>query len=81
MRAKKTSTSDLERVIIQVACLDEDGTVMIDSRYNGTGGIKPEIVIPVDQKAVGEIFEKDYDYELEYLLTFLAKLSNVRYRL
>lgn len=64
-----------------VACLDEDGTVMIDSRYNGTGGIKPEIVIPVDQKAVGEIFEKDYDYELEYLLTFLAKLSNVRYRL
>lgn len=51
-----------------IACLDEDGTVMIDSKYHGTGGIKPEIEIPVDQKAVTEIFEEDCDYELEYLL-------------
>lgn len=55
-------------VFPSIACLDEDGTVMIDSKYHGTGGIKPEIVIPVDQKAVGEIFEEDCDYELEYLL-------------
>lgn len=51
-----------------IACLDEDGEIMIDSKYHGTGGIKPEVVIPVDQEAVKEIFSEDYDYELEYLL-------------
>lgn len=35
------------------------------------GGIKPAVVIPVDQKAVEEIFKEDYDYELEYLLRML----------
>lgn len=51
-----------------IACLDEDGDVMIDSKYRGTGGIKPEVVIPVNQKAVKEIFDNDCDYELEYLI-------------
>lgn len=51
-----------------IACLDEDGEIMIDSKYHGTGGIKPEVVIPVNQEAVKEIFNEDYDYELEYLL-------------
>lgn len=51
-----------------IACLDEDGEIMIDSKYQGTGGIKPEVVIPVNQEAVEKIFEEDYDYELEYLL-------------
>lgn len=51
-----------------IACLDEDGEIMIDSKYHGTGGIKPEVVIPVNQEAVKEIFDKDKDYELEYLL-------------
>lgn len=51
-----------------IACLDEDGEVMIDSRYRGTGGIKPELVIPVDEEAVEKLFKEGYDYELEYLL-------------
>lgn len=54
-----------------IACLDEDGEVMIDSKKDGMGGIKPAVVIPVDQKAVEEIFKEDYDYELEYLLGML----------
>ena len=53
---------------VVIACLDEDGGIMIDSKYQGTGGIKPEVVIPVNQEAVEKIFEEDYDYELEYLL-------------
>lgn len=60
-------------VFPSIACLDEDGKVMIDSKYKGTGGIKPEIIIPVDNKAVEEIFKKDYDYELEYLINNIIK--------
>ena len=55
-------------VFPSIACLDEDGSVMIDSKYHGTGGIKPEITIPVNREAVNQIFQKDYDYELEYLI-------------
>lgn len=51
-----------------IACLDEDGEIMIDSKYHGTGGVKPEIVIPINRDAVEKIFREDYDYELEYLL-------------
>lgn len=50
-----------------IACLDENGEIMIDSKYHGIGGIKPEMVIPVNQEAASAIFSKDYDYELEYL--------------
>lgn len=41
---------------------------MIDSRYHGVGGIKPEIKIPIDEESVKEIFTEGYDYELEYLI-------------
>ena len=51
-----------------IACLDENGEVMIDSKTNGTGGIKPEITIPIDKESVIKIFEEEYDYELEYLI-------------
>lgn len=54
-----------------IACLDENGEVMIDSKYQGIGGIKPEIVIPVNQESADEIFKEDYDYELEYLLRLI----------
>lgn len=58
-------------VFPSIACLDENGEIMIDSRYQSTGGIKPELTIPIDQEAVKLIFTKDYDYELEYLLQFI----------
>lgn len=63
-------------VFPSIACLDEDGEIMIDSKYHGTGGIKPEVVIPVDQNAVEEIFKEDYDYELEYLLHNIISLTH-----
>lgn len=54
-----------------IACLDENGEVMIDSRFNKTGGIKTEIVIPVTSDSVGEIFDENTDYELEYVLNLI----------
>ena len=51
-----------------IACLDENGEVMIDSKVQGTGGIKPEITIPIERESVIKIFREGYDYELEYLI-------------
>lgn len=51
-----------------IACLDENGEVMIDSKAQGTGGIKPEITIPIERESVIKIFREGYDYELEYLI-------------
>lgn len=62
-----------------IACLDENGEVMIDSKQNGVGGVKPQIVIPIDREAVKKIFEEGYDYEMEYLLHNII-LENIRNR-
>lgn len=55
----------------KVACLDESGRIMIDSDYTGIGGVKPDLKIPLDMKAVKEIYEKNNDYEIDYLLNYL----------
>lgn len=54
-----------------IACVDESSVVMIDSKQNNTGGIKPDIVIPIDETAIKLIFDDDHDYELEYVLGLL----------
>lgn len=55
----------------KVACLNENGEVMIDSDYTGIGGIKPDLKIPLDMKAVKEIYQKGNDYEVDYILNYL----------
>ena len=56
-----------------IACVDEDGEVMIDSKMGGMGGIKPDIQIPIDKDAITLIFDKNIDYELDYLTRYLTK--------
>lgn len=55
-------------VFPSIACLDEDGKIMIDSKYGGIGGIKPEVLIPIDKDAIGVIFKEGYDYEMSFII-------------
>lgn len=54
-------------VFPSIACLDEDGKIMIDSKYGGIGGIKPEVLIPIDKDAIGVIFKEGFVGENIYV--------------
>lgn len=55
----------------KIACLDENGKIMIDSDYTGIGGVKPDLKIPLDMKPIKEIYEKGNDYEMDYVINYL----------
>lgn len=55
-----------------IACCDSKGRIIIDSDYTGTGGVQPDIKIPLDRNAVVELYEKKKDYELDYVLSYLS---------
>lgn len=56
----------------RIACVEEDGHVMIDADANGNGGVKPDIKIPISEDAVHALFDEKKDYELDYVLSWLA---------
>ena len=56
----------------KIACVEEDGHVMIDTDASGNGGVKPDIKIPVNEEAVHILFDEKKDYELDYVLSWLA---------
>ncbi len=58
-----------------IACVDEDDTVMIDSKKDGIGGIKPELKIPVDETAASLLFSEEEDYELKYVLDYINSID------
>lgn len=51
-----------------IMCVDENGDVLIDSDDTLSGGIKPDMSIPLDANAVMKMYADGVDYELEYLL-------------
>lgn len=58
-----------------IACVDEEDTVMIDSKKDGIGGIKPELRIPVDESAASLLFSEEEDYELGYVLDYINSID------
>jgi len=56
----------------RIACVEEDGRVMIDTDASGNGGVEPDIKIPVNEDAVHALFDGKKDYELDYVLSWLA---------
>lgn len=54
-----------------IACLDENGNIMIDADYNGVGGIKPKLKIPLNINAINELYKKGNDYELDFVENYL----------
>jgi carboxyl-terminal processing protease len=55
----------------RIACVEEDGRVMIDTDASGIGGVKPDIKIPIGEDAVHALFDEKKDYELDYVLSWL----------
>lgn len=55
----------------KIACLDENGKVMIDSDYTGIGGVKPDLKIPLNMEAIKQIYERGNDYETDYVINYL----------
>lgn len=60
----------------RIACVEEDGRVMIDADANGVGGVKPDIKIPIGEDAVHALFDEKKDYELDYVLKWLGAGDN-----
>ena len=55
----------------KIACVDENGRVMIDADASGFGGVKPDIKIPIDDAAIDSLFVQHVDYELNFVLEYL----------
>lgn len=55
----------------EVACLDENNNVLIDSDNRRNKGIMPDIKIPLDKESINEIFSGNKDYELDFLINYL----------
>lgn len=55
----------------EVACLDENNNVLIDSDNKRNKGIMPDIKIPLDKESINEIFSGNKDYELDFLINYL----------
>lgn len=51
-----------------LACMSEDGKILIDSDERGIGGIEPDVIIPTDEDFVRYMFDDDLniDYERMY---------------
>lgn len=62
---------NLVLIFPSIACVDENGLVMIDTDASGYGGVKPEIKIPLDDAAIESLFSQHIDYELNYVLDYL----------
>ncbi len=56
-----------------IACTDENLTVIVDADENGFGGVLPDIDIPMDTNSVQALFVRHEDYELNYVLDYLAQ--------
>lgn len=54
----------------QLACVDEEGNIMIDTDSSMNGGIAPDIRIPVDETAIKRLYTDHADYELEYIMDY-----------
>lgn len=54
-----------------LACMSEDGEILIDSDEQGIGGVKPDIIIPTDETFVKYMFDNDLniDYERMYAIS------------
>lgn len=57
--------------IPSIACKDENNQVIIDSDSKKDGGVKLDIKIPINKETIKYIYNKDIDYELEYILNYL----------
>jgi carboxyl-terminal processing protease len=64
---------NLVLIFPKITCVDENGRVMIDTDVSGYGGVKPDIKIPLDEQAIDSLFLKHEDYELNYVLEYLAE--------
>ena len=58
-----------------LACMEQDGSILIDSGVGQAGGIEPDVFIPRDRTFAERMFENNYngDYELEFAIEYEKK--------
>lgn len=61
-------------ISIPTIAIGKKDDIIIDSNKERTGGLKLNIKIPINSKTINDIFNENYDYEVEYLLNYLKNI-------
>ncbi len=57
-------------ISIPTIAIGKKDDIIIDSNNERNGGLKLNIKIPINSKTINDIFNENYDYEVEYLLNY-----------
>lgn len=57
-------------ISIPTIAIGKKDDIIIDSNNERNGGLKLNIKIPINSKTINDIFNENYEYEVEYLLNY-----------
>ena len=61
-------------ISIPTIAIGKKDDIIIDSNNERNGGLKLNIKIPINSKTINDIFNENYEYEVEYLLNYLKNI-------